>query len=51
MDDEDKEDCPLALKSRKVDDSRKDIDEEKSRKTLIEEIETKLEQYGRLSCH
>ena len=48
MDDEDKDDCPLALKSRKVDDSREDIDEEFSRKTLINKIDDKLEKYGKL---
>ena len=47
MDDEDKEECPLALKSRKVDNGREDIDEEFSRKTLLQEIDAKLEKYGK----
>ena len=51
MDDEDKDECPLALQSRKIDDSRQDIDDEFSRKTLIQEIDNKLENYGAFPCH
>ena len=46
MDDEDKADCPLALRSRKFDDSRRDIEDQFSRKTLLENIDDKLEKYG-----
>ncbi|KAL8819761.1 MAG: hypothetical protein Q9191_007664, partial [Dirinaria sp. TL-2023a] len=48
MDDEDKEECPLALRSRKIDDGRQDIEEEYSRKTLLQEIDDKLEKYDQL---
>lgn len=48
MDDEDKEDYPIALSSRKMDDeNRPDIEEEHSRRTLITQIDEKLKQYGR----
>ena len=48
MDDEDKDEYPLALSSRKLDDDhRPDISEEHSRKTLIMQIDEKLKQYGR----
>jgi hypothetical protein len=38
-------DCPLALRSRKVADSR--VDEEQTRKDLIRNIDSKLKEYGR----
>ena len=48
MDEEDKDEYPLALSSRKMDDeNRPDIPEEHSRKTLIMQIDEKLKQYGR----
>ena len=47
MDDEDKDEYPIALKSRQMDDeNRPDIPEEHSRRTLIMEIDEKLKQYG-----
>lgn len=48
MDDEDKDEFPLALRSRKIDDGRQDIEEEYSRKTLLQEIDDKLEKYDQL---
>ena len=46
MDYEDKDECPLALRSRKFDDTREDMDEEFSRRTLMQAIDDKLEKYG-----
>lgn len=49
MDDEDKVDLPTALKSRKVDEDRVDIEEEQyTRKYLINTIDQKLKEYGTL---
>ena len=45
MDDEDNEECPFALQSRKFDDNR-NLSEEFSRKTLVQAIDDKLEKYG-----
>ena len=42
LDDEDQEEMPISLKSRKLDDSR----EGSYRKALMEEIDDKLGQYG-----
>lgn len=39
----------LTLKSRREDDIRKDIEEQHSRKTLINEIDTKLKEYREFS--
>lgn len=48
MDDEDKDEYPIALRSRKMDEeNRPDVPEEYSRKTLITQIDEKLKQYGR----
>ena len=48
MDDEDKDEYPIALYSRKMDDeTRPDIPEEYSRRTLIMQIDEKLKQYGK----
>lgn len=47
MDDEDKDECPLALRSRKMDDGREEIDYEYSRQKLIQDIDDKLKQYGK----
>lgn len=47
MDELDKDELPLALRSRKVDDLRNDIDEEQyTRKYLINTIDQKLKEYG-----
>lgn len=46
MDDEDKDECPVALQSRKKDDGREEIDYEFSRQKLIQDIDDKLKQYG-----
>lgn len=48
MDDEDKDEYPIALRSRKFDEEdRPDVPDEYSRKTLIMQIDEKLKQYGR----
>lgn len=39
----------LTLKSRKEDDDREDIEEQYSRKTLINQIDTKLKEYREFS--
>lgn len=49
MDQLDQEECPLALRSRKTDDARDDIEEQYSRKTLINQIDAKLKEYGNIS--
>lgn len=49
MDELDKRDCPLSLRSRKTDEERGDIDEEYTRKTLIKKIDDKLKEYGKHS--
>lgn len=47
MDDLDKSELPMALKSRKTDELRDDIDEEQyTRKYLINTIDQKLKEYG-----
>lgn len=47
MDELDKEEKPVALQSRKVDDLRNDIEEEQyTRKFLINTIDQKLKEYG-----
>ena len=48
MDEEDKETYPLALQSRKTDEARDDVPEEYSRMTLINKIDDKLKEYGKL---
>lgn len=47
MDDKDKDECPLALQSRKTDEGREEIDYEYSRQKLIQDIDDKLKQYGK----
>lgn len=47
MDDEDKDECPKALQSRKTDEGRKEIDYKWSRQQLIQDIDDKLKQYGK----
>lgn len=46
MDGLDKDELPLALTSRKIDDGRDDIEEQYTRKTLINTIDQKLKEYG-----
>lgn len=48
MDDEDKEECPLGLKSREFDELRDDFEEQYTRKFLINTIDQKLKEYGTL---
>ncbi|MCJ1267159.1 hypothetical protein MMC22_007044 [Lobaria immixta] len=45
MDGLDKDELPLALRSRKIDDERNDIEEQYTRKTLINTIDQKLKEY------
>lgn len=50
MDDDDTAyDGGKTLKSREEDDGRKDIEEQVSRKTLINQIDTKLKEYREIS--
>lgn len=46
MDELDKQELPLALKSRKTDEQRDDIEEQYTRKHLINTIDQKLKEYG-----